>query len=137
MNEKRSLIPWELRAPICKINFCSSVLRLSELPRCKERPQTPVCCLEWLGRLKCLTTCLDASSSFNSSSRRCSRNRSPSRLPVSIMHNLLQYCNLLRCALSFSFRKENSDNVFPVLSRGKKKWSKLYRDNWAPLCCDI
>ena len=26
--------------PICKINFCSMVLRLSELLRCKERPQT-------------------------------------------------------------------------------------------------
>ena len=25
--------------PIWKINFCSNVLWLSELPRCKERPQ--------------------------------------------------------------------------------------------------
>ena len=46
LNEKRSLIPWELRVPIWKINFCSNVLRLSKLPRCKERPQTVVCCLE-------------------------------------------------------------------------------------------
>ena len=46
LNEKRSLIPWGLRVPIWKINFCSSVLRLSELPRCKERPQTAICCLE-------------------------------------------------------------------------------------------
>ena len=37
LNEKRPLIPWGLRVPIWKINFCSSVLRLSELPRCKER----------------------------------------------------------------------------------------------------
>ena len=29
MNEKRSLIPWGLRVPIWKINFCFSVLRLS------------------------------------------------------------------------------------------------------------
>ena len=36
LNEKRSLIPWGLRVPIWKINFCSSVLRLSELPRCNE-----------------------------------------------------------------------------------------------------
>ena len=46
LNEKRSLIPWGLRVPIWKINFCSSILRLSELPRCKERPQTDICCLE-------------------------------------------------------------------------------------------
>ena len=46
LNEMRSLIPWGLRVPIWKINFCSSVLRLSELPRCKERPQTDICCLE-------------------------------------------------------------------------------------------
>ena len=46
LNEKRSLIPWELRVSIWKITFCSNVLRLSELPRCKERPQTVVCCLE-------------------------------------------------------------------------------------------
>ena len=42
--------------PIWKINFCSRFLRLSELTRCKERPQTAICCLEWLGRLKCLAT---------------------------------------------------------------------------------
>ena len=47
LNEKRSLIPWGLRVPIWEINFCSSVfLRLSELPRCKERPQTAICSLE-------------------------------------------------------------------------------------------
>ena len=44
-NEKRSLIPGGLRVPIWKTNFCSSVLRLSDLPRCKERPQTAICCL--------------------------------------------------------------------------------------------
>ena len=46
LNEKRLLIPWGLRVPIWKINFCSGVLRLSELPRCKEMPQTALCCLE-------------------------------------------------------------------------------------------
>ena len=35
MNEKRSLTPWGLRVPIWKINSSPSVLRLSELPRCK------------------------------------------------------------------------------------------------------
>ena len=30
LNEKRSLIPWRLRVPIWKINFCSSVLRLTK-----------------------------------------------------------------------------------------------------------
>ena len=38
LNEKRSLIPWRLRVPIWRINFCSRVLlRLSELPRCKGK----------------------------------------------------------------------------------------------------
>ena len=59
--------------PIWKINFCSGVLQLSELPRFKERPQTAICCFEWLGRLNCLATGLDASLSFLSMSRRCSR----------------------------------------------------------------
>ena len=31
-NEKRSLIPWGLRVPISKMNFCSKRLRLSVLP---------------------------------------------------------------------------------------------------------
>ena len=57
--------------------------RLSKIPLGKERPQTAICCLEWLGRWKCLATGLDASLSFLSTSWRCSRNRSPSRLPVS------------------------------------------------------
>ena len=90
LNAKPSLIPWGLRAPIWKINFCSSVLQLSELPGSKERPQTAIRCLELLGRLKCLATGLDASVSFLSTSRRCSRNRSPCRLPVSPMYSLLQ-----------------------------------------------
>ena len=46
LNEKRSLIPWGLRVTIWKINFCSSLLRLIELPRCKERPQTAIFYLE-------------------------------------------------------------------------------------------
>ena len=56
LSKKHSLMPWGLRVPIWKINFCSSVLWLFELPWCKERQRTAICCLEWLGRLKCLTT---------------------------------------------------------------------------------
>ena len=71
------------------MNFCSRFLRLSVVPRCRERPQIAMCFLEWLGRLKWRATGLDASLSFFSTSRRCSRNRSPSLLPVSPMYNLL------------------------------------------------
>ena len=81
--------------PVWKTNFCSSVLRLSDLPRCKERPQTAICCLERLGRLKCLATGLDASLSFLSTSRRCSRNRSPS--VVFLFRRCITYCN--KCKL--------------------------------------
>ena len=49
-----------------------------------------MCCLVWLGRFKCLAIGLDASLSSFSTSRRCSRNRSPSRLPVSPMYDFLQ-----------------------------------------------
>ena len=73
MNGKRSLIRWGLRVLFWKINLCSSGLRLSELPRCRERPQTAIRCLEWLGWLKCLTIGLDAALSLLSTSRRCSR----------------------------------------------------------------
>ena len=55
-----------------------------------ERPQTATCFVQWLGRLKCLATDLDASLSFLSTSLRYSRNRSPSRFPVSPMYNLSQ-----------------------------------------------
>ena len=60
---------------------------LSELPRRRKRPQTIICCLEGLGRLKCFKNNLDASLSFLSTSWRCSQNWSPCRLPVSPMHN--------------------------------------------------
>ena len=83
LNEKRSLIPRGLRVPIWKINFCSRVLRLSELPRCRERLQTAICYL----RFRCQATGLDASLSFVSTSRRCPRNRSPCCLSVLPMYN--------------------------------------------------
>ena len=41
-------------------------------------------------------TGLDASLSFFSTSRRCSRNRSPSRLPVSPMYNLLHNVQVMQ-----------------------------------------
>ena len=62
-----------------------------------------MCSLEWLGRLKCRATGFDASLSSFSTSRRCSRNRSPSRVPVSpiysFLHNVqvMQYC--ITCTL--------------------------------------
>ena len=72
-------IPWGLRVPIWKISFGSRVLLLSVLPWCRESPQTAICCLAWLGGLKCLATGLDAFLSTFSTSRRCSRNLSTSR----------------------------------------------------------
>ena len=93
---KASLIPWGLRVPIWKINFCSRVLRLSVLPWCRERPQTTISCLEWLGRLKCLATSLDAFLSSFSTLRRCSRNLSPSHLPVSPRYNFLQRVQVIQ-----------------------------------------
>ena len=53
------------------MNFCSRFLRLSVVPRCRERPQIAMCFLEWLGRLKWRATGLDASLSF--------------RLPIAIL----------------------------------------------------
>ena len=44
-----------------------------------------------MGRLKCLATGLDAFLASFSTSRRCSRNGSPSRLPVSSMYNCKKY----------------------------------------------
>ena len=60
-NEKRSLIPLGLRVAIWKMNFCSMFLRLSVLPRWRERPQTAMCFSEWLGRLKYRATGLETS----------------------------------------------------------------------------
>ena len=63
------------------------------MPTCKERPQIAICCSEWLGRLKSLTTGSDASLSLLSTSRWCSRNRSPSRLPM--FHQYITFCKKL------------------------------------------
>ena len=54
------LVEWKLLVDIVGIKsaylktklFFSRVLRLSEMPRCMERPRIAICCLEWLGRLK-------------------------------------------------------------------------------------
>jgi len=46
------------------------------------------CTVDILGRFKCLATGLDASLACSSASRRCSRNRSPSRLLVSPMQRV-------------------------------------------------
>jgi len=70
-------------ADLKKKNSCSRFLRLSVITWCRGRSQIVMCWLEWLGGLKCRATGLDASLSFLSTSRRCSRKRSPSLLPVS------------------------------------------------------
>ena len=82
--------------PISKINFSSRVFRLSELPKCNERPHIAICCLELLGKLECLATGFDVSLSFLSTSGRCSLNRSPSRRLVSPMYIFLQYVQVMQ-----------------------------------------
>ena len=94
LNEGRSLIPFGLRVPIWKRNFCSRVLQLSELHRCKETPQSAMCCIEWQERLKCMETGLHASLSLLSKSRRCSRRKSPGHLSVSPIHLFLQQVHI-------------------------------------------
>ena len=71
-----ALMPLGLRVPVCKIDFCSTFLRLSVLPRWRERPQTAMCFqYAGLGRLKCCATAVEASAlSLISTSLRCSRN---------------------------------------------------------------
>ena len=49
------------------------------------------CTVDILGRFKCLATGLDAFLACSSASRRCSRNRSPSRLLVSPMQRVPSY----------------------------------------------
>ena len=65
------LIKWKafidtygIKSADLKDKLLSRVLRLSELPKCKERSQIAICCLQWLGKLKCLKTGFDASLSF-------------------------------------------------------------------------
>ena len=117
LNEKRSFIPWGLGVPIWKINFCSRVFRLSVFPWCRERPQTAICCLEWLGRLMCLATGLDAFLSSFSTSRRCSRKRSPTCLPVSPMYNFLQSVQAMQ---------------YMTLAEVQVKWSVILMDRLDP-----
>ena len=55
-----------------------------------------MCSLEWLGRSKCHATGLDASLSSFSTSCRCSRNHSPSCLPVSPMYSFLHNVQVMQ-----------------------------------------
>ena len=87
------------------------------LPWCKERPQTAICCIEWFGRLKCLATGLDTFLSSFSTSRRCSLNRSPSRLPVSPMYNFLQRVQVIQQM---------------TLAEVQVKWSVILMDRLGP-----
>ena len=52
--------------------------------------------LRMTGQLQCVATGLDAFLSSFSTSRRCSRNRSPIRLPVSPMYNFLQRVQVIQ-----------------------------------------
>ena len=66
LNEKRSLIPWRLRVPIWRINFCSRVLlRLSELPRCRGKAANCYMLFIMTREIKCLATGLDVSLPFS------------------------------------------------------------------------
>ena len=87
------------------------------LPWCRERPHTAICCLEWLGRLKCLATGLDAFLSSFSTSRRCLRNLSPSRLPLSPMYNFLQRVQVIQKM---------------ALVEVQVKWSVILMDRFGP-----
>ena len=60
-------------------------LRLSVFPWCKGRPLIVMLWWELLGILKGRATGFNASVSFISTSRRCSRKRSPNLLPASPM----------------------------------------------------
>lgn len=113
LNKKRSLIPWGLRVPpIWKINF-NFIVEFCGVPW-RERPQTAICCLEWLGRLKCQATV---------KLRLC--RLSLSRLSVSPMYNFLfrvdqlfgMYFWLKRCLCFLShlrLRKDAIANLKPV-----------------------
>ena len=78
------------------MNLCSRFLRLSVLPLSNERSQMAVCDVECCARLMCRSTGLDASLSSFSTSRRCSRKRSPSRLPLPPMYSFLQKVQVMQ-----------------------------------------
>ena len=84
MNEKCLLILWGLIEPSWKINFCSRFLQLSVFPWCMERPHIAMFWVDWLGRLKCCATGLDA--------------KVHGRITYFI--NLFQYSNLLTICAS-------------------------------------
>ena len=117
LNEKHSLIPWGWRVPIWDMNYCSRVFRLFVLPCYRERPQTAICCLQWLGRFKVLPTGLDAFLPSFSTSQMCSWNRSPSRLPVKPMYNFLQRSQIMQQL---------------TLAEVQVKRSVILMDRWSP-----
>ena len=77
-------------------------------------------CLVWLGRFKCIATGLDASLSSFSTSRRFSRNRLPSRLPVSLRSRRYflsvtnERTNFVSCARAFDSSRLNVSEKCPT-----------------------
>ena len=77
-----------------------------------------ICCLEWLGRLKCLATGLDAFlPSFSASRKVFSENHSPRRYPLSPMYNFLQRVQVMQ---------------WMILAEVQVKWSVILMDRLGP-----
>ena len=112
---KNKLVEWKvfldvvgIKSANLKISFCSRVLQLSELPRCKERFQTAMCCLEWLQRLMCLAAGLDVSWLSLSTLQRCFRNWAPT-IVLSLFHQCISFCN--KCKLYVQVHVTGSDTT--------------------------
>ena len=100
LNEKRSLIPWGLRVPTWVIYFCLRVLRLSELPRCRERSQTAICCLEWLRRLSVYRLIWMRSCHFF-----LRREGVLGHLVVFLFHQCITFCNKCKLCSRWHWRR--------------------------------
>ena len=79
-----------------KVHPIERFLRLSVFPWCKDRPLIVMSWWELLGRLKGRATGFNAFVSFISTSRKCSRKRSPNLLPPSPMQIFLHGVHVMQ-----------------------------------------
>ena len=153
--EREAGVHWFCDDEECRVKRCI----FSVFPLCRERPRIVMLWVEWFGRLKWRATGLEASLLSFLTSRRCSRKRSASFLPVSFVissrlkfeaHQLAWYQIFPSHPLFFAFLnaimmpEENPEN-FSVRSKWytnvvlKLRVTKhsLSDAPWSVICCRL
>ena len=107
------LIPWGLRVPSWKINFCCRVLRLSELPRCRGKAANCHILFKMIRKIKVSSDWFGCVLVVSFYVEKVFSESVASRLPVSPTYNLLQSVQVIQ---------------WMTLAEVRVKWSVILMD---------